>query len=123
MSRDYLGGKSADQVRLKALREVLDELAKEKGPDMTGWGYQFEWIKFDPLPAIPWYSRGTYIQVVELSRPTVHGGWILPPGQSEDPKSSHYSDQLSVAGWWMYAPMRLMSETETTMATAETLRR
>jgi penicillin G amidase len=112
LSRDYLEGKTADEVRLKALAEALDQLGKEKGPDMSAWGYQLEWIKFDPLPAIPWYSRGTYIQAVELGHDRVHGGWILPPGQSENPHSLHYSDQLMLAGWWMYAPMRLVTEAE-----------
>ncbi|HEV2493831.1 MAG TPA: penicillin acylase family protein [Terriglobia bacterium] len=112
LSRDYLEGNSADKVRLNALAEALDQLGKEKGPDMSTWGYHFEWIKFDPLPSIPWYSRGTYIQVVELGHDRVHGGWILPPGQSENPHSVHYSDQLLLAGWWMYAPMQLVTEAE-----------
>ncbi len=76
---------------------------------MVNWGYAVEWIKFDPLPSIPWYSRGTYIQAVELSRPRVHGVYILPPGQSEDPHSPHFSDQLWLASWWMFTPMELWS--------------
>ena len=112
LSRDYLEGKTADKVRLAALSEALEQLGKEKGPDMSTWGYQFEWIKFDPLLAIPWYSRGTYIQVVELGHEHVHGVWILPPGESENPRSVHYSDQLMLAGWWMYAPMELLTEAE-----------
>lgn len=112
LSRNYLGRRSADEVRLKALSEALDELRKEKGPDLSAWGYHTDWIKFDPLPAIPWYSRGTYIQAVELIRPRIHGVYILPPGQSENPHSPHYSDQLSLAGWWMFAPMQLMTEEE-----------
>jgi penicillin G amidase len=118
LSRDYLGGQNPDGVRLRALDEALGQLRQENGPDMSTWGYHFEWIKFDPLPSIPWYSRGTYIQAVELARPRLHGDWILPPGQSEDPHSPHYSDQLSLAGWWRYAPMQLMDEREATQAAA-----
>lgn len=120
LSRDYLDGKTPDQVRLRALSEALDRLGKEKGPDMSTWGYRFEWIKFDPLASIPWYSRGTYIQVVELGRERVHGGWILPPGQSENPRSVHYSDQLTLAGWWMYIPMELMTEADAEKLAGET---
>jgi penicillin amidase len=108
VSYNYLEKKSADEVRLQALEEVLPELQKKYGPDMTAWGTHTEWIKFDPLPAIPWYSRGTYIEAVVLAKPRVHGVYILPPGQSEDPHSPHYSDQLSLAGWWMFTPMELM---------------
>ncbi len=119
LSRDYLAGKSADEVRLRALEQALDQLCKEKGPDMTAWGYRIEWIKFDPLMPIPWYSRGTYIQAVELARPRVHGVYILPPGESENSHSPHYSDQLSLASWWMFAPMRLATESELTQPSTQ----
>jgi penicillin amidase len=110
LSRNYLGKRSPDEVRLKALEEAVSQLRQERGADMSVWGYRTEWIKFDPLPAIPWYSRGTYIQAVVLSKPQVHGVYILPPGQSEDPHSPHYSDQLPLAGWWMFVPMELKRE-------------
>jgi penicillin amidase len=110
LSRNYLGKRTPDEVRLKALDEALAQLRQERSADMGFWGYRAEWIKFDPLPPIPWYSRGTYIQAVVLSKPQVHGVYILPPGQSEDPHSPHYNDQLSLAGWWMFAPMELKRE-------------
>jgi penicillin amidase len=113
LSRDYLGKRSADEVRLKALEETVSQLRQERGADMSLWGTRTEWIKFDPLPSIPWYSRGTYIQAVVLAKPRVHGMYILPPGQSEDPHSPHYSDQLSLAGWWMFVPMELKPEPPT----------
>lgn len=110
LSHNYLGKRTADEVRLKALEETLTQLRRERGADVSSWRYRVEWIKFDPLPSIPWYSRGTYIQAVVLSKPRVHGVYILPPGQSEDPHSPHYNDQLSLAGWWMFAPMELKGE-------------
>ena len=118
LSRSYLGKRTAGEVRFKALNDALEQLRKEKGPDMTSWGYRIEWIKVDPLPAIPWYSRGTYIQAVELAKPRVRGVYILPPGQSEDPASPHYSDQLQLAGWWMFTPMELMTAEEAAKAAA-----
>jgi penicillin G amidase len=105
---DYLQGRSANEVRLKALSEALAELRRKQGDDMSQWGYHTEWIDFKPLRSIPWYSRGTYIQEVELTDPAPHGVWILPPGESENPHSPHYDDQLLLASWWMFAPMKLM---------------
>lgn len=112
ISWPYLRGRTADQVRLQALKEAVDDLTKANGPDMTRWGKPTDWIPFEPLPSIPWYSRGTYIQAVELSNPRVHGVYILPPGESEDAKSPHFSDQLYPASWWMFTPMELLTEQE-----------
>jgi penicillin G amidase len=108
LSYDYLEGRSADAVQLQALREAIERLQREQGHEMSSWAFHFPWINFDPLPSIPWYSRGTFIQAVELDPAGIHGVWILPPGESDDPKSPHYKDQLYLASWWMYAPMRLM---------------
>lgn len=105
---DFLQGRGANEVRLKALSEALAELRQKQGDDMSQWGYHTEWIDFKPLPSIPWYSRGTYIQGVEMTNPAPHGVWILPPGESENPHSPHYDDQLMLASWWMFAPMKLM---------------
>jgi penicillin amidase len=110
LSYDYLAGRSAGAVELQALREAVERLERERGPEMTTWTFHFPWIKFNPLPSIPWYSRGTYIQAVELDPKGVHGVWILPPGESENPNSPHYRDQLYLASWWMYAPMGLMKQ-------------
>lgn len=109
LSFNFLDGKTSNEVRLRALREALAELRRERGPDMSQWGYHTKWIDFNPLHSIPWYNRGTYIQQVELTSPTPHGVWILPPGESENPKSPHYQDQLLPASWWMFIPMRLLS--------------
>jgi len=72
---------------------------------MFEWQHKNGEIKLDPLPPIPESNRGTYIQIVELTRPYIHGINILPPGQSENPESPHYSDQRELAGWWMFKPM------------------
>jgi penicillin amidase len=108
LSYDCLAGRNAETVELGALREAVERLERERGPEMSNWVFHFPWINFDPLPSIPWYSRGTYIQAVELDPAGVHGVWILPPGESENPQSPHYRDQLYLASWWMYTPMRLM---------------
>jgi penicillin amidase len=105
LSRNYLNGKSPDVVMLEALKTALADLVKERGPQMNTWRYSQGEIDLKPLPGIPKFSRGTYIQIVQLSRPTVVGESILPPGQSEDPASPHYSDQRELASWWLYKPM------------------
>ena len=106
--RDYLNGEPKDHFIVRALRTALAELEKKYGAaQMSRWTYDQGQIKFDPLPWIPNYSRGTYIQVVECSEPDMFGVNILPPGQSEDPKSPHYGDQRELGGYWMFKPMIL----------------
>lgn len=110
LARDYLNGKKRDQVILEALEEALARLAEKHGPQMNFWGYKLGEINLKPLPPIPAANRGTYIQIVELSRPVIRGANILPPGQSEDRRSPHYSDQRELAAWWGYKPMRYLRE-------------
>jgi penicillin amidase len=102
---DFLNGKSATQVQLEALQTALQKLAAKHGPAPALWGYVAPTINFKPLPPIPFSSRGTYIQVVELSKPVIRSVNILPPGQSEDPKSPHFGDQREMAGYWQFKPM------------------
>jgi len=105
-SRDYFNGADRDQVMVDALKAALEELEKKFGtPQMNRWMHDQGKIKFDPLPWIPFYSRGTYIQIVECSKPDLVGVNILPPGQSEDPKSPHFGDQRELAGYWMFKDM------------------
>lgn len=106
----WLGGRSPDEVRLEALKEALHELRKDDGPEMSTWQFHTGWIEFTPLPRMPAANRGTYIQEIELAHPQMRGVWILPPGESENPKSPHYSDQLPLAGWWMFTPMNIVSK-------------
>ena len=106
VSRDYFNGADRDQVMLDALKAALDDCEKKFGtPQMNKWMWDQGKIKFDPLPWIPFYSRGTYIQIVECSKPDLVGINILPPGQSEDPKSPHFGDQRELAGYWMFKDM------------------
>jgi penicillin amidase len=102
-SRDYWNGADRDQVMVDVLKAVLADLEKTYGtPQMNRWMYDLGKISFDPLPGIPRYNRGTYIQIIECSKPDLVGVSILPPGQSEDPKSPHYGDQRELAGYWLF---------------------
>lgn len=105
LSRDYRNGKDADTIALAALEKALAQLEAKNGPQMSTWRYRQSTIRLAPLPDIPRTDRGTFIQVVELSRPRIVGESILPPGQSEDPASPHFSDQRELASWWMFKPM------------------
>jgi penicillin G amidase len=107
---DFLNGQSITQVQLEALGTALQNLAAKRGPVPALWGYNQPTTNFQPLPPIPSSSRGTYIQVVELSKPVVRSVSILPPGQSEDPKSSHFGDQREMAGNWKFKPMLYTKE-------------
>ncbi len=106
LSRDYLNGEDKDLVMVKALREALERLRKERG-EIAHWGFRKPLWRFDPLPPIPGPNRGAYIQIVEVTSPP-RGFNILPPGQSEDPKSPHYSDQHPLALRWQFKPMELV---------------
>ena len=105
LKHDYLGGKQPNEIIVGALRSAVAVLEAKQGKEMSKWGVEPQWIKLDPLAPIPQTARGTYIQVVEAARPDINGMDILPPGQSEDPSSPHYSDQRELAGYWLFKPM------------------
>jgi penicillin amidase len=88
-----------------SLNEAIDTLTKQQGAQMNLWIYSQGIINFAPLGGIPNTARGTYIQIVELSKPSFRGVNILPPGQSEDPLSPHYGDQREMAAYWRFKSM------------------
>ena len=102
---NYLGDRKPSELQLSALAKAVDTLAKERGPQVDAWRYQQNRTRFEPLPPIPATARGTYIQIVTLGKPLVHGVSILPPGQSEDPSDPHFGDQRELAGYWLFKPM------------------
>jgi len=105
VSYDYLQGRDVNEVIISALEKAVADLEAKFGRNIFEWQHKNGEIKLDPLPPIPESNRGTYIQIIELTRPYIHGINVLPPGQSEDPESPHYSDQRELAGWWMFKPM------------------
>jgi penicillin amidase len=109
-SRDYLNGKSRAEVLAQALIKTLDTLEEQQGKEVGKWRAQERWIDFGEAGRIPWARRGTYMQVVELSKPKINGRNVLPPGESEDPESPHYKDQLEMYANWQYKPMRYLRE-------------
>ncbi len=53
-------------------------------------------------------NRGTYNQIVHLG-PGSHlfAQNVVAPGQSGNPSSPHFADQLGLYTTWTYKPMRL----------------
>ncbi len=118
---DYFDGIEPETALVESLSAALDSLTSSYGTsDMTQWKFDPGTIDFTLGPAvvarIPWYSRGSYMQFIELTRPLARGINILPPGQSgtvlvgsdgyvhADP---HYLDQVELARTWQYKSMPL----------------
>lgn len=102
---DYMKGQSRDAVVLASMQEAIETLKKSKGDNMSAWRFSAPRISFRPLASVPYDDRGSYIQIITLTSPWVYGINVLPPGQSENPNSPHFSDQRDLASWWMFKPM------------------
>jgi penicillin G amidase len=111
----YLGGQPVDAAVTTALVTALDQLTARFGPEPGGWLQPVAHIDWEPLPLVPavpdtiWMNRGTYNQLVHLG-PGSHlaAQNVVAPGQSGDPASPHFADQLALYASWQYKPMRLV---------------
>jgi penicillin amidase len=114
LAHDYLGGTSVDAAVTSALLTALDRLTAQYGPSMSGWLQPAAHIVWEALPLMAqvpdtiWMNRGTYNQLVH------HGSGVhlsarnvVAPGQSGDPASPHFADQLQLYATWQYKPMHL----------------
>jgi penicillin G amidase len=110
----YLGAETVDDALTHALEEALDALTLEYGsPDPNAWLQPVAEIVWTPIGAgsVPntiWMNRGTYNQIVHLG-PGSHlfAQNVVAPGQSGNPSSPHFADQLGLYTTWTYKPMRL----------------
>jgi penicillin amidase len=114
LAHDYLDGRGLDAAVTGALRAALDRLAGRYGPDPAGWLQPVARISWEALPLIPqvpdtiWMNRGTYNQIVHLGAGRhLWAENVVAPGQSGDPASPHFADQLQLYATWRYKPMRL----------------
>jgi len=114
LAHDYLDGQGVDAAVTAALRSALDQLAARYGPDLASWLQPVAHISWDALPLTPqvpdtiWMNRGTYNQIVHLGAGRhLWAENVVAPGQSGDPASPHFSDQLALYATWRYKPMRL----------------
>lgn len=112
LAHDYLGGEPPGVAVTAALVSALDELTARHGPAVGGWLQPVARIAWEALPLMPavpdtiWMNRGTYNQIVHLG-PRVTARNVVAPGQSGDPASPHFADQLPLYASWQYKPMRL----------------
>lgn len=109
---DYLGGVTVEEAVTGALIAALDQLTAEFGSnDPDDWRQPISEINWAPLgvgavPPTIWMNRGTYNQLVHL-RGRLSAENVVAPGQSGDPLSPHFADQLELYATWQYKPMRL----------------
>jgi penicillin amidase len=114
LQHDYLGGPTVEQAFTNALIDSLDQLTVQYGsPEIADWLQPVAQIYWSPLGAgsVPntiWMNRGTYNQIVHLGKgPQQYAENVVAPGQSGDPFSPHFADQLQLYATWTYKPMRL----------------
>ena len=121
VARDYFNGIAPSVTQVDSLVTALDDLTLQFGtPDMTKWLWDPGTIDFTEgeltFGSVPWFSRGSYMQFIELNRPWARGENVLPPGESGTllvgsdgylQPDSHFMDQLDLYRNWQYKPMPL----------------
>lgn len=114
MLHDYLGAETVTDALTGALVDALDMLTTQYGSaDPANWLQPAAMIHWSPIGAgsVPdtiWMNRGTYNQIVHLGMgPKLYAQNVIAPGQSGDPFSPHFADQLALYATWTYKPMRL----------------
>jgi acyl-homoserine lactone acylase PvdQ len=109
---DYLSGATVEEAVTSSLIAALDQLSVEYGSaDPADWLQPISTIGWDPIGAVGvpdtiWMNRGTYNQIVRLGG-RVWAENVIAPGQSGDPTSPHFADQLPLYASWTYKEMRL----------------
>jgi penicillin amidase len=115
LAADYLDGQTISSAITAALLSALDTLADQYGSrrpaDWLQPAEEIVWASqgIGNVPNSPYGNRAIYTQIVALGgqdTPT-QGINVLPPGQSGDPMSPHFSDQLQAFDNWEYKTMRL----------------
>jgi penicillin amidase len=114
LQHDYLDGETVEQALTGALIAALDDLTAAYGSlEEIDWLQPIAEIVWAPVGAVGvpntiWMNRGTYNQIVHLGPgPELYGQNVVSPGQSGDPVSPHFEDQLMLYATWAYKPMRL----------------
>jgi penicillin amidase len=111
---EYLDGSTVSEWASGALVAAVDELTVATGSaspaDWLAGAAVIEWAPIGAIgvPDTPWHNRGTYNQIVHLAP----GGNffaenVIAPGQSGNPFSPHFADQLLNYATWTYKAMLL----------------
>jgi penicillin amidase len=128
LNYDYLNGEDRDEVIVRVLKEVLDDLEQDFGPDISTWLTPVRITFFSAMGALPSprmhaMNRGTYNHIAEMPRFKWGDWWckpakavnVIPPGQSGfinlvdgiPTISPHAYDQLLLYETWTYKPVLL----------------
>jgi len=114
LNYNYLGSSSVSTALTEALISSLDNLEIKYGSsDMGQWlqaAAQLHWTQQGAagVPDTPWMNRGTYNQIVSMGKGSeLYGYNVVAPGQSGDPYSPNFADQLGLFASMTYKPMLL----------------
>ena len=104
-SRDYFNGADKNEVIVESLIDALDLLTLElETPDMTQWLVKIPlFFEFDPACLVTHATASTYKYILEV-KGRFPGESNIFPGNSEDPNSPHYADQISMYVNFRYKP-------------------
>ena len=112
LAADYLQGTPLDTAVTTSLIAALDRVTADyRTGDTAAWLTSVATITWAPLgaasvPTTPFMNRGTYNQIIALG-PDIRGENVVAPGQSGDPRNSHFADQLTLYANWQYKKMHL----------------
>lgn len=122
LNYDYLNGEDKNDVMIRVLKWTIGNLTVDLGPNMDTWLTPVRiWIPSQqgalPRPIMHFMNRGTYNQIVEMSKrrwgctSSEPNAWnVIPPGQSGFinylAEYNHAYDQLNLYETWTYKPMR-----------------
>lgn len=93
----YLGKRTKDEVLLNSYRKAIASLAKN-GP-VPSWRFSAWGIKWPNGNGFMYGNRGTFIQIVELTK-QISGRTVNPPGVAES--GAHAHDQTALAQGWLW---------------------
>lgn len=99
---DYLNSRKAREVADKAFGEAIAALTSKNGASLGSWGHNVGAITWKGADPVPYSDRGTYIQILEMSKPPV-GRNVLAPGIAE--RGLNSLNQVPLARAWDYKPM------------------
>ena len=104
MQVDYLHGRDKNDVAWAAFERVYAKLVEEHGPDMDLWDYQPRTMRVGDLLELDTRNCGAIWIATEFGD-RVRSETMAVAGQSENPKSPHYDDQLELFQNYELKPM------------------
>ncbi|MBI4565148.1 MAG: penicillin acylase family protein [Planctomycetes bacterium] len=94
---DFADGRDLRALAVESLKDVVKD-----GPDKLAWKEGEIRFKGRPFTVKSERGRGTYQLTVELLKDGPRAVSVAAPGQSEDPQSPHFADQMKLFEAWKY---------------------